>query len=255
VPGRAPAPVPVAPGARGPVLLWVDDFTDRFAPQVGRATVAVLRAAGFRVVIPDEPVRCGITWISTGQLDGARHRLAHAARVLGPQLDAGMPVLVLEPSCAAVLRGDARDLLDTPAIRMLAERTVTLAELLTRTDGWVPPSLAGLRVLAQPHCHHRAVLGWEADARLLAAAGAEVEEVPGCCGLAGDFGMVRGHYTVSVAVAEQHLLPAVRAAGPDTVILADGFSCRTQLDDLAGRGALHLAELLAAALPGGTVPR
>jgi Fe-S oxidoreductase len=99
--------------------------------------------------------------------------------------------------------------------------------------------------VAQPHCHHYAVLGWEADRDLLARAGAEVAAVGGCCGLAGNFGAERGHYDVSVAVAETALLPAVRAAGPDAVVLADGFSCRTQLDHLAGRRALHLAELLA----------
>jgi Fe-S oxidoreductase len=100
-------------------------------------------------------------------------------------------------------------------------------------------------VVAQPHCHQHAVLGWEADRDLLARAGAAVTAVGGCCGLAGNFGAERGHYDVSVAVAETALLPAVRAAGPDAVLLADGFSCRTQLDHLAGRPALHLAELLA----------
>jgi len=123
----------------------------------------------------------------------------------------------------------------------------TLAELLTER-GWEPPSLAGLAAVAQPHCHQHAVLGWGADAALLAAGGADVTTVAGCCGLAGSFGMERGHYEVSVAVAENALLPAVRAAGPDAVLLADGFSCRTQLAHLAGRPGRHLAEVLAAAL-------
>lgn len=236
---------------RGPVLLWVDEFTEHLAPRVGRAAVTVLRAAGYEVRLPRAPVCCGITWISTGQLDGARRRLARALRVIGPELESGMPVLGLEPSCTAVLRHDVLDLLDTPAAHRLAAQTVTLAELLERTEGWEPPPLTGTRVVVQPHCHHRAVLGWETDARLLVATGAQVHEVPGCCGLAGDFGMERGHYEVSVAIAGQHLLPAVREAGEDAVVLADGFSCRTQLDDLAGRGSVHLAELLAGAADGG----
>src|SRR4029079_12293386 len=112
-------------------------------------------------------------------------------------------------------------------------------------DGsYTPPDLSGVEVVAQPHCHHHAVIGWETDAALLARTGAKVTRVVGCCGLAGNFGVEEGHYEVSVAVAEHDLLPAVRNAGPDAVVVADWFSCRTQLDDLAGRGAVHLAELL-----------
>jgi Fe-S oxidoreductase len=121
----------------------------------------------------------------------------------------------------------------------------SLAEILEDTEGWRPPDLTGTTVVVQPHCHHASVVGWAADARLLARTGAEVVRVAGCCGLAGNFGVERGHYEVSVAVAEHDLLPAVRAAGPDAVVLADGFSCRTQLADLAGVPARHLAELLA----------
>jgi Fe-S oxidoreductase len=126
----------------------------------------------------------------------------------------------------------------------VAANTRTLAELLEGLPGWSPPDLTGTQVLVQPHCHHASVLGWEADARLLARTGATVTRVDGCCGLAGNFGVERGHYEVSVAVAETHLLPALRAAAPGTVVLTDGFSCRTQLEDLAGGGSMHLAELL-----------
>jgi Fe-S oxidoreductase len=125
----------------------------------------------------------------------------------------------------------------------------TLAELLTGLDGWTPPDLTGTEIVAQPHCHHASVLGWEADAALLRRAGAEVTRVGGCCGLAGNFGVEEGHYDVSVAIAEHALLPAVRAATPGAVVLADGLSCRVQLDDLAGVPAMHLAELLASRLP------
>jgi Fe-S oxidoreductase len=231
----------------GPVLLWLDEFTEHFAPEVARAAIVVLQRAGYRVRLPTGPVRCAVSWISTGQLDTARRQLERSLRVIDAELAAGMPVVGLEPSCTAVLRGELTELVDTPDARRLAGRTVTLAELLERTPGWTPPSLDGIRVVAQPHCHHRSVLGWQADSRLLAAAGAQVDEVAGCCGLAGNFGMERGHYEVSVSIAEQHLLPAVRAAGPEALVLADGFSCRTQLTDLAGRDSVHLAQLLAEA--------
>ena len=153
------------------------------------------------------------------------------------------PIIGLEPSCTAVLRRDAVDLLDTDDARAVATHTFTLAEFLTDRPQWSPPDLSGTEVVAQPHCHHRAIMTWSADQALLERAGATVHTVAGCCGLAGDFGMTRGHYDVSVAIAAHDLLPAVDAH-PDAVVLADGFSCRTQLDDLRSRPSLHLAELL-----------
>jgi FAD/FMN-containing dehydrogenase/Fe-S oxidoreductase len=246
--------VPVPAAGRTPVLLWVDTFTDHFTPEVGWAAVRVLEAAGYTVQITREPVCCGLTWISTGQLDGARRQLRRSLRALGPALRAGTPVVGLEPSCTAVLRGDITELLPAdPRARQAAEATRTLAELLTQTPQWEPPDLTGLRAVAQPHCHQHAVMGWHADSALLARAGAEVTAVGGCCGLAGNFGVERGHYDVSRAVAETALLPAVRAARAaegtgDTMVLADGFSCRTQLDQLARVPGTHLAQLLASRL-------
>ena len=256
--------------ARTPVLLWVDTFTNAFAPQVGQAAVAVLEAAGYEVRITGRNVCCGLTWISTGQLDGARRQLRRTLRELGPALDAGIPVVGLEPSCTAALRGDAAELLPGDArAEALATSVKTLAELLRATDGWTPPDLSDVTGVAQPHCHQHAVLGWHADAAILADGGATVQTVGGCCGLAGNFGVERGHYDVSVAVAETALLPAVRhaqraaakaeaeagagaGAGEEAeaavTVLADGFSCRTQLEQLADTRGTHLAELLAARL-------
>jgi Fe-S oxidoreductase len=242
-----------AKGARKPVYLWVDTFTNAFSPQVGKAAVAVLEAAGYEVTITGRNVCCGLTWISTGQLDGARRQLRRTLRALRPALDAGIPVVGLEPSCTAALRSDAGELLpgDRQA-QALAGAVKTLAELLRATEGWTPPDLSDISgqhaAVAQPHCHQHAVLGWDADAALLRDAGATVNAVGGCCGLAGNFGVERGHYDVSVAVAETALLPAVRAAGDGATVLADGFSCRTQLDHLAGVKGTHLAELLASRL-------
>jgi FAD/FMN-containing dehydrogenase/Fe-S oxidoreductase len=232
------------PAEGTPVLLWVDTFTDYFTPEVGIAAVRLLEDAGHTVRITD-PLCCGLTWITTGQLDAARRILRRTVAALAPHVAAGMPIVGLEPSCTAVFRADAAELIGDEATAV-AGATRTLAEQL---EGWTPPSLDGVKVVAQPHCHQHAVMGWDADRALLKRAGAEVQAVGGCCGLAGNFGVERGHYEVSVAIAETALLPAVRKASPDTEILADGFSCRTQLDQLATRPGRHLAQLLADRLP------
>ncbi|MGH3424165.1 MAG: FAD-binding and (Fe-S)-binding domain-containing protein, partial [Nocardioidaceae bacterium] len=234
-----------APSAGTPVLVWADSFTDYFATQAGKAAVGVLEAAGYRVEVLDRAACCGLTWISTGQLDAARKMIGRTIDALHPYVAAGVPVVGLEPSCLATLRSDAVELTDDPRAGEVAAGVLTLAELLGRTPAWAPPDLSGVQVVAQPHCHHASVLGWQADADLLRRSGARVERLGGCCGLAGNFGVERGHYEVSVAVAEHQLLPAVRRSDPGTIVLADGFSCRTQLDDLAGVRARHLAELLA----------
>jgi Fe-S oxidoreductase len=234
----------VPPEGGRPVVLWVDTFTEHFDPRAGIAAVQVLESAGYRVQITDRQVCCGLTWISTGQLDGAKRRLRRSLAAL--DVMPGVPVVGLEPSCTAVLRSDLPELLpDDPRAADIAARTRTLAELLVATPGWMAPDLRGVTVLAQPHCHHHAVMSWSTDQALLGSAGADLTAVGGCCGLAGNFGVERGHYEVSAAVAETTLLPAVRAANAGSVVLADGFSCRTQLDQLAGTRGIHLAELLA----------
>jgi Fe-S oxidoreductase len=236
-------------GGGAPVALWVDSFTDHFAPEVATAAARVLEAAGYRVQVPGADTCCGLTWITTGQLDTARTILGHTVEALAPLVDAGIPVVGVEPSCTAALRSEALELVGGPAAERVAAGTRTLAELLRATPGWEPPSLAGVDIVAQPHCHHASVLGWSADAQLLAEAGARVTRLGGCCGLAGNWGVEKGHHDVSVTIAEQQLLPAVGELADDAVVLADGFSCRTQLDQLAGRRGLHLAELLADRLP------
>jgi FAD/FMN-containing dehydrogenase/Fe-S oxidoreductase len=243
-------PAPPGDGGVGgrAIALWVDSFTDHFAPEVADAAVRVLEAAGYRVQVPGAEVCCGLTWITTGQLDTARSILGRTVAVLAPLVDAGIPVVGIEPSCTAALRSESLELVGGPEAERVAEGTRTLAELLTGTAGWEPPSLAGLEVVAQPHCHHASVMGWSADAQLLERAGARVTRLGGCCGLAGNWGVERGHHDVSVAIAGQQLLPAVEDLTSDAVVLADGFSCRTQLDQLAGRRGLHLAELLASRL-------
>jgi FAD/FMN-containing dehydrogenase/Fe-S oxidoreductase len=248
------------PDAAERVLLWPDTFTDRLSPEVGRAATRVLEAAGYGVDLPDGWVCCGLTWVSTGQLDTARRVMRHTLRRLAPHAAAGTVVVGLEPSCTAALRKDVGELLGpddplAPVAEWLRTHTLTFAEALERAlgrdDSWAPQ--VGATVLRQPHCHQYAQLGSAADHRVMARFGITATDVPaGCCGLAGNFGFERGHYEVSVAVAETATLPAVRAAAPGTVVLADGFSCRTQLDQVARRESLHLAELVDRALRPGT---
>jgi FAD/FMN-containing dehydrogenase/Fe-S oxidoreductase len=243
-PARAGAP-------HGPVLLWVDTFTDAFSPAIARSAVRLLTRAGYDVHVSTGTACCGLPWISTGQLHGARRRLRRLLDTLAPYPASGMPVVGLEPSCTAVLRTDLVELLPhDPRSALVRDRTRTLAEVLldrARSSGphrWSPPPLDGLPVVAQPHCHQHATAGYHADVALLQAAGAAVTTVAGCCGLAGNFGMEKGHYEVSVKVAGNGLLPALRQAPADAVLLADGFSCRTQAAQLAGRDSVHLAQLL-----------
>jgi len=238
------------PATNGTVLLWPDSFTNHFHPHIGRAAVEVLESAGWTVTIPTEPVCCGLTWISTGQLGVARRVLRRTVSALAPHVRSGALVLGLEPSCTAVFRADARELLGYDEdVERLRRQTVTLAELLhSHTPGWEPPRWSGA-VHVQTHCHHHAVLGTEHDHELLKRMGVDLDVLDsGCCGLAGNFGFERGHYEVAQAVGERVLLPAVRAADPATAVVADGFSCRTQIEQGTGRRPVHLAELLASGL-------
>ncbi|WP_343900900.1 (Fe-S)-binding protein, partial [Nocardioides aquaticus] len=242
-----------APGGTGTpdVWIWADSFTDQLSPHTGQAALALLRAAGLRAEVIPEPACCGLTWVTTGQLDQARRIVGRTVATLSAYVGSGVPVVGLEPSCLATLRSDAEELVDSPEATVVAEGVRTLAEVLTdlADQGRLAlPDLSDVEVLVQPHCHQASILGFDADKALLERCGAAVTVVAGCCGLAGNFGMEKGHYETSVAVAETHLLPAVRARG-SKVVLADGVSCRVQLDDLEQLRALHLSELLAFGAP------
>jgi Fe-S oxidoreductase len=228
------------------VWIWADSFTDHFFPNSGVAALEFLRAKGIDARVIQDDACCGLTWITTGQLDRARPMVTRTVERLAAYVDSGVPVLGLEPSCTATLRSDVLELVDSPDARRVAGGVLTFAELVARLNLPVP-DLTGVEVVAQPHCHQNAVLGWAADEALLRGAGATVTRVGGCCGLAGNFGVEKGHYEVSVAVAETHLLPSLRAH-PDAIVLADGMSCRIQVDDLTARPTMHLAELLASRL-------
>ena len=237
---------PRDPSGRPYALVWADSFSQTLDDTGARAVVDVLEANGFApIVAPD--ACCGLTWITTGQLSGAKKHLASLLGVLAPFAASGIPIVGVEPSCTAVLRDDLLDLLpDDPRSLLVSGATRTLAEVLSALPASARrlPSLEGVEIVAQPHCHHYSVMGWDADQALLESLGARVTRLEGCCGLAGNFGMEAGHYDLSVAVASHSLLPSL-SAKPDAVYLADGFSCRTQAAQLAGRGGVHLATLLA----------
>lgn len=232
------------------VVLWTDSFSDALAPSVPLAALKVLTTAGYDVVIPEDDACCGLTWITTGQLDGAKRQLTNLMAVLGPFAVNGIPIVGLEPSCTAVLRSDLVDMFpDDPRAAAIASATHTMAELLTspetKPEDWQIPDLSDVSAVVQPHCHQHSVMGFKADEALLRGAGAKIKVVSGCCGLAGNFGMEQGHYEVSVAVAENQLLPALREAEPNDIFMTDGFSCRTQVDDLMDMGGKSLSEVIA----------
>jgi Fe-S oxidoreductase/FAD/FMN-containing dehydrogenase len=260
---RRPTGTRRGPDPREPVVLWPDTFTNAFEPRIPAAAVTVLEAAGYRVVIPPRTVCCGLTWISTGQLDMAARVLRRTLRVMAPLLDAGMPVIGLEPSCTSVLRDDVVNLLgrDNADAHRMARHTRTLAEFLDEEAPEFAPRLstvdaagsgdgAAREAIVQTHCHQHAVLGDAADRRVMERIGLRARVLDsGCCGLAGDFGLTADHRDVSLACAERVLLPAVREADESTIVMADGFSCRYQIGDTGtGRRPWHLAEVLAAAV-------
>jgi FAD/FMN-containing dehydrogenase/Fe-S oxidoreductase len=229
------------------VILWVDTFNNYFQPETSQAALGVLNAAGFTVSIPSAPLCCGRPLYDFGLLDRAKQYLRRILQELAPEIDAGRPMVVLEPSCASVFRDELRNLFpkDARADR-LRRQTFLLSEFLTRhAPGYEPPRLDGA-VLLHGHCHHKAIMKMADEEALLRRAGANVQVLDsGCCGMAGPFGFVADKFAVSQAVGERVLLPAVRRAPPDTLIVSDGFSCQEQILQATGRRAVHLAEAIA----------
>jgi FAD/FMN-containing dehydrogenase/Fe-S oxidoreductase len=240
-----------APARTGgtPVMLWPDTFTEHFEPDVGKAAVEVLEHAGFDVRLTPQGVCCGRPLSDFGMLKLARRFARRNLDALGPQLTAGVPIVGLEPSCIAAFREETGNLFprDEDA-RRLKEQTYTLAELLERhaADFEAPP--LGRPAIVQGHCHHKAIMGLDAERRLLEGMGVHWgTEDWGCCGMAGSFGYEREKYEISMQVGERFLLPALRQA-PDALVIADGFSCRSQIRHGAQREGLHTAQAVALAL-------
>ncbi|HSG75415.1 MAG TPA: FAD-binding and (Fe-S)-binding domain-containing protein [Burkholderiales bacterium] len=234
----------VPQGAGERVILFDDTFNGYFRPATGLAAARVLAHAGCSVELPKAHLCCGRPYYDAGMLDQAKAALGRVLEALEPDV----PVVVLEPACLSVFRDELKQLFaDDDRAQALAARVHSLAEFLD-ARGYAPPRSFG-RALLQPHCHQKALWGSAAEVRLLRAAGLEVEAPDlGCCGMAGSFGLKAAHEAASRRIAEIALLPRLRAAPPDTLVVADGFSCREQIEGLSDRTAQHFAEVLAGAL-------
>jgi FAD/FMN-containing dehydrogenase/Fe-S oxidoreductase len=235
---------PANPEGR-PVVLFPDTFNNYLHTNVGVACVEAIEAAGWRVIMPEQDVCCGRPLYDYGFLDSAERYLRNVLSALREHIRAGTPVVGMEPSCLAVFKDELRRMLphDNDAAR-LASNAYHFPEFFT-TFGIDPPHLGGEAVL-WGHCHHRATGGMEPEQQLLEQMGLSVNSVSGgCCGLAGSWGFESGKYQISMDCGEHALLPAVRGASPDTLVVADGFSCKTQIADAGtGRRALHTAEVM-----------
>jgi Fe-S oxidoreductase len=231
-------------GGGGRVVLFDDTFNNHFRPQTAAAAQRVLEAAGCAVELPAEHLCCGRPYYDFGMLDRARRTLERALEVLAAPLDAGAPVVVLEPGCLSVFRAELGQLLpDHPRARRLAAQAMTLAEFLQTKDLQTPR--VERQVFIHGHCHQKALFGMQPELEILARAGCEiVAPDTGCCGMAGSFGYRPEFYAASKRIAGLELLPALESA-PEALVAANGFSCREQIESLAGRPTLHLAELLA----------
>ncbi len=231
-------------GDKPRVILWPDTFNNHFHPETAVAAVNVLERAGFAVDVPRVPLCCGRPLFDYGLLRTARAWLADILTALASDIERGVPVVGLEPSCTAVFRDEMRELLPADEnAKRLARQTFTLSEFLNAHDFRYPR--LDRQALVHAHCHHKAVMTFDPELDALTRIGLDVRALDaGCCGMAGSFGFERDHYDVSMRVGERVLLPEVRRAPKDTIIVADGFSCRTQILDATGRRALHLAEVL-----------
>ncbi len=232
------------------VILWADTFNNYFHPETAQAAVEVLEAAGFEVLVPQANLCCGRPLYDFGMLDRAKRLLLETLDVLEPKLAAGVPVVGLEPSCVTVFRDELCNLFPNDArAHRLSAQTFLLSEFLEKhAANFAIPTLTR-KALVHGHCHHKAIMKMTAEEAVLARLGLDFHApAPGCCGMAGSFGFEEEKYAVSQAVGELELLPAVRAASPETLIIANGFSCREQIAQGTGRHALHLAEVLQMAL-------
>jgi FAD/FMN-containing dehydrogenase/Fe-S oxidoreductase len=238
--------VPTALTGERDVILWVDTFNNYFHPETSQAAVAVLRAANLNVSIPRSDLCCGRPLYDFGLLTDAKAYLQRTLRELATEIDAGCPIVVLEPSCASVFRDELRNLFpDDPRADRLRQQTFVLSEFLAKhAPEYAPPARSGA-VLLHRHCHQKAIIKAHHEETLLRTMGVDVQSPDaGCCGMAGAFGFAADTFDVAQAIGERRLLPAVRGASADTIVVADGFSCREQIRQSTGREAVHLAQVL-----------
>jgi Fe-S oxidoreductase len=233
-----------------PVLLWPDTFNNYFLPDTSKAALDVLEAAGFRVLLPQASLCCGRPLYDWGMLDRAKSLLLEILDVLSPDIEAGMPLVVLEPSCAAVFRDELLNLFpNDQRAQRLAKQTYLLSEFLEKLAPHFEPPPLHRQAVIHGHCHHKSIMKMTDEESVLRRMGVDYQApAPGCCGMAGAFGFEQDKYDVSMDIGELELLPAVRRASPESLIIADGFSCREQIAQGTDRQALHLAEVIQMAM-------
>jgi FAD/FMN-containing dehydrogenase/Fe-S oxidoreductase len=233
-----------------PVLLWSDTFNNYFLPETAKAAVEVLEAAGFHVLLPESQLCCGRPLYDWGMLERAKRLLLEVLDAVTPEIEKGTSLVVLEPSCAAVFRDELTNLFPhDPRAQALSRQTLLLSEFLVqKAKDFRLPKLPR-RALVHGHCHHKSIMKMTDEETVLREMGVDFYfPAPGCCGMAGSFGFEKDKYAISMAVGELELLPAVRQTAADSLIVADGFSCREQIAQGTGRHALHLAEVIRMAL-------
>jgi Fe-S oxidoreductase len=238
---------------RPPVILWPDTFNNYFYPQTAQAAVEVLEACGFQVYVPPQNLCCGRPLYDFGMLERAQRLLREILDALRPMILAGVPMVGLEPSCVSVFRDELKNLFpDDEVACRLSQQTLSLSEFLERHAAEYRPPQLRRKAIVHGHCHHKALWKMQAEEALLKKLGLDFEILDsGCCGMAGSFGFERDKYEVSMKIGELVLLPAARKSAEDTLIIADGFSCREQITMGAARSALHLAEVVQLALQEG----
>jgi FAD/FMN-containing dehydrogenase/Fe-S oxidoreductase len=234
---------------RPPVILWPDTFSNNFHPSIAKAAVEVLEHAGYQVKIPQQGLCCGRPLYDFGMLDQAKATLEQTLTALRSDIAAGTPIIGIEPSCVSVFRDEMTNLLgNNPEAQKLKSQTFLLSEFLINQADYRPPQLKR-KAIVHAHCHHKSVLKFDSESELLKRTGLDFHVLDsGCCGMAGSFGFEAEKYDVSVKIGERVLLPAMRSASADTLIITDGFSCYQQIEGLTGRKALHITEVLLMAI-------
>ena len=235
---------------RAEVVLWIDTFNNYFHPETSRAALEILEDAGFQVTTSEQHLCCGRPLYDFGMLDEAKKYLSRILRALGPQIDAGLPIVVLEPSCTSVFRDELVNLFPNDArAKKLRAQALLLSEFLEHHAPGYRPNQFSRKILVHGHCHHKALMKMTDQTSLLAKMGADVRAPDsGCCGMAGAFGFEKDKYEISQSIGERVLLPAIRKELAETLIVADGFSCREQIRQATGRKAVHSAEVLQMAM-------
>jgi Fe-S oxidoreductase len=229
------------------VMLWADTFNNYFRPGTAMAAARVLEAAGYEVMVPKDRLCCGRPLYDWGYLDEAKALWEKTFTSLRETVASGIPIIGLEPACTSAFKDELVGLFPDRAEAMaLSKQVVQFGDFVAANFNRFPPPKQGGKALVQAHCHHHAVIGFKTEQELLGRLGLDVDRPPqGCCGMAGAFGFAAETYEVSQLIGERVLLPAVREAASDTLIVADGFSCREQIEQGTGRGTMHLADLLA----------